>query len=110
MPDLIMFKRISATDAHALLLTGNAQIVDIRDEMSYQNAHVEGALNLNNTNLQSFIESADPDRPLLVYCYHGISSQSAAEFLSQKGFEEVYSIDGGFDACNGLFAISSGNS
>lgn len=103
-----MFKRISASDAHNLLLAGNAQIVDIRDETSYQNAHVKGALNLNNTNLQNFIESADPDRPVLVYCYHGISSQSAAEFLNQKGFEDVYSVDGGFDACQGLFSVVSG--
>jgi len=97
-----MFKRISAIDAAALLSAGEAHIVDIRDEVSYQNLHVQGALNLNNTNLQTFIESADIDKPLLVYCYHGISSQSAAEFLNQKGFEEVYSIDGGFDACNGV--------
>jgi len=103
-----MFKRISATDAHNLLLSGNAQVVDIRDEMSYQSAHIKGALSLNNTNLQDFIENADPDRPVLVYCYHGISSQSAAEFLSQKGFEDVYSVDGGFEACQGLFAVESG--
>jgi thiosulfate sulfurtransferase len=100
-----MFKRISASDAHDLLAAGNAQIVDIRDEMSYQALHIQGALNLNNSNLQTFIESADPDRPVLVYCYHGISSQSAAEFLSQKGFEDVYSIDGGFEACQGLFVV-----
>lgn len=101
-----MFKRISAVDAAALLGNGDAQIVDIRDELSYQNLHVQGAINLNNTNLQAFIESADIDRPLLVYCYHGISSQSAAEYLNQKGFEEVFSIDGGFDACHGVLAMA----
>ena len=48
------------------------------------------------------------DLPVLVYCYHGISSQSAAEFLNQKGFEDVYSVDGGFEACQGLFNVVSG--
>jgi len=105
-----MFKRISAPDAHNLLAGGAAQLVDIRDEMSYQASHIKGALNLNNTNLQNFIETADPDRPVLVYCYNGISSQSAAEILNQKGFEDVYSVDGGFEACQGLFAVESGNS
>jgi len=57
-----MFKRISASDAHNLLAGGTAQLVDIRDELSYQTAHIKGALNLNNTNLQNFIESADPVR------------------------------------------------
>ncbi len=31
-------------------------------------------------------------------CYHGISSQGAAQYLVNQGFEEVYSVDGGFEA------------
>ena len=100
-----MFKRISATDAHHLLASGNTQIIDIRDEVSFKTQHVQGAININNNNLQSFIESADIDTPLLVYCYHGVSSQSAAEFLHQKGFEDVYSIEGGFEACRCVFPV-----
>ena len=38
------------------------------------------------------------DTPVLVYCYHGISSQNAAAFLIERGFETVYSLDGGFEA------------
>jgi thiosulfate sulfurtransferase len=38
------------------------------------------------------------DTPVIVCCYHGISSQQAAQFLIHQGFEEVYSLDGGFEA------------
>jgi thiosulfate sulfurtransferase len=31
-----------------------------------------------------------------VVCYHGHSSQGAAQFMLQQGFAEVYSMDGGF--------------
>jgi thiosulfate sulfurtransferase len=31
-----------------------------------------------------------------VYCYHGNMSQSAAAYFGEQGFEEAYSMDGGF--------------
>ncbi|MEM1111311.1 MAG: thiosulfate sulfurtransferase GlpE [Pseudomonadota bacterium] len=91
------FKRISVSEARTLIAAGSAQIVDIRDDQSYASSHVQGATHLTNSNLQDFVSDADPDRPLLVYCYHGNSSQSAAAFLTEKGFEDVYSVDGGFE-------------
>jgi len=91
------FSRISTEHAQGMLKEGNAQLVDIRDEQSFAAGHIEGARHLDNTTLQSFIEEADPDQPVIVYCYHGNSSQPAASFLNERGFEEVYSMDGGFE-------------
>lgn len=81
----------------AELMDNGAAVVDIRDAQSFFNLHITDALNLSNDNLHDFIAEADLDRPLIVCCYHGISSQSAAGFLAQQGFEEVYSLDGGFE-------------
>ena len=47
---------------------------------------------------QSYIEKTDKETPLVVCCYHGNSSRGAAEYLSQQGFKQVYSMTGGFDA------------
>ena len=80
------------------LIDQGAQVVDIRDEGSYQALHIRDAYNLNNHNLPDYVASADFDAPLIVCCYHGISSQSAAAYLAHQGFEEVYSLDGGFEA------------
>ena len=91
------FERISIDRAREIIATGQAQVVDIRDEQSFATAHVQGATHLSNTNLPDFLQDADPDQPVLVYCYHGNSSQSAAAFLHEKGFDEVYSVDGGFE-------------
>ncbi|EDQ02479.1 thiosulfate sulfurtransferase GlpE [Shewanella benthica] len=74
------------------------QIVDIRDAASFASGHVQGAINLNNENLASFVAEADMDQPLIVVCYHGISSQGAAEYLVEQGFDDVYSLDGGYQA------------
>ena len=103
-----MFKRISITDAKVLFDDGNAQFVDIRDEQSFQMGRIPKSHYLNQANLQEFLESSDLDRPLLVCCYHGNSSQPTAQFLFEKGFEDVYSIDGGFEAWKTTFDIEKG--
>ena len=91
------FKHISIQASIDMLAADGAQLVDIRDEQSFVAAHIKGAKHLDNVSLQDFIAQADPDVPVIVYCYHGNSSQSAAAFLNDKGFEEVYSMDGGFE-------------
>jgi thiosulfate sulfurtransferase len=93
------FKRIDPVSAHNLRLDG-ATVVDIRDPHSFANGHIRGARHLDNHSLADFIASADLDAPLLVVCYHGNSSQSAAAYLAQQGFSDVYSLDGGFELWN----------
>lgn len=80
------------------VLDNNATVADIRDEQSFAAGHMPGAVNVNNDNLQDFLREADMDKPLLVCCYHGISSQSAAQFLAHQGFDEVYSVNGGYES------------
>lgn len=104
-----MFKRISIHDAKKFLDQGDAQFVDIRDEMSYQQGHIPTAAPLNQGNLQQWMTAADLDKPVLVCCYHGNSSQPAAQFLFEKGFEQVYSIDGGFEAWRGVYETQNSN-
>lgn len=74
------------------------QIVDIRDNASFEKNNIPQSLNLNNENLAHFIGEANMDLPLIVVCYHGMSSQNAAQYLHQQGFDQVYSLDGGFEA------------
>ena len=91
------FKRISTAQAKELIDTGKASIVDVRDAQSFNTAHIEGAVLLDNNSVDNFIDSTPKDTPVIVYCYHGNSSQSAGQFLAEKGFTEVYSVDGGFE-------------
>lgn len=92
-----MFKRISPEGAHKHLDQQTAQFVDIRNESDYEQGHIPTSLLLGQHNLQEFIQSANLDKPVIVTCYHGISSQSAAQILVEKGFEDVYSLDGGME-------------
>ena len=49
------------------------------------------------------IAAADLDAPLVVVCYHGNSSQSAAAYFIQQGFSDVYSLDGGFELWRSVY-------
>ncbi|MFK7864009.1 MAG: thiosulfate sulfurtransferase GlpE [Pseudohongiellaceae bacterium] len=93
------FKRISVTDAKEILKAKPAtQIIDIRDEESYERGHIDAAKHVYNSNVQNFIAEADMDQPLIVCCYHGNMSQSAAAYFAEQGFDEAYSLDGGYEA------------
>ena len=73
-----------------------AVFVDVRDTESYRVTHINGALLVNDHNVTGFISSADKFQTHILYCYHGISSQGGAAYFKENGFEDVYSMDGGF--------------
>ncbi|EGQ8195370.1 thiosulfate sulfurtransferase GlpE [Vibrio parahaemolyticus] len=92
------FQHIDVQGAQALLEQGEAKLVDIRDPQSFAVAHAEPAYHLTNDTIVAFMEDVEFEQPILVMCYHGISSQGAAQYLVNQGFEQVYSVDGGFEA------------
>jgi thiosulfate sulfurtransferase len=96
------FKRITPKQAQDLRQTG-AVVVDIRDPQSFAVGHISGSRHLDNHSLPDFIAQADLDQALIVTCYHGNSSQSAAAYLVNQGFAAVYSLDGGFELWRTLY-------
>jgi thiosulfate sulfurtransferase len=100
------FSRISSAEAAAIMAERESLLIDIRDEQSYQAGHIENAVHIDNSNIGQFIADSHTDLPLIVYCYHGNSSQSASAYLSEQGFSEVYSIDGGFEGWAAQYPIA----
>ena len=103
------FAHISVQQAQQKLAECGARLVDIRDEPSFAAAHIDGAVHLSNGSLQPFMAQTEFDTPVIVCCYHGVSSQQAAQFLIHQGFEEVYSMDGGFEAWRQQMPFVTGN-
>ncbi|NDV90516.1 thiosulfate sulfurtransferase GlpE [Alteromonas sp. 345S023] len=100
------FSHISVEDVANF--NGDVAIVDIRDPQSYANGHMPNAAPLNNDNFATFIEHTPKDTPVVVVCYHGISSQQAARVIAEQGFNTVYSMDGGFEAWRLAQPVESG--
>ena len=97
------FVRISPDDARDMIDDREVTIVDIRDPDSFAAGHILNAQPLSSDTAAAFIEASDKTKPVLVCCYHGNSSQEAAQFLVEQGFSESYSLDGGFEVWNARF-------
>ena len=92
------FKCISIEEAKALIDEGGAAIADVRDAGSYQAGCIDNAVNVQQDNVEQFLADADKSKPVVVICYHGHSSQGAADYFFNQGCEKVYSVDGGYEA------------
>lgn len=91
------FQNITLKDAKQQLDEGSLAVADIRDPQNFAKSHLKGAINLNNENIGDFIQ-ANTDKPVLVVCYHGVSSQKAAQYMLEQGVGEAYSLTGGMTA------------
>ncbi|WP_445426162.1 thiosulfate sulfurtransferase GlpE [Alishewanella sp. HL-SH06] len=98
------FKRISVAETQQLIMQ-QAIIADIRDENSFAAGHIEGAYHLTNGSIVQFMQQFPFEQPIVVVCYHGNSSQGAAQYLAQQGYEEVYSMDGGVAAWRAEYPV-----
>lgn len=101
------FQRISIEQAKTLLEQDHTNLVDIRDKASYLSSHIDHAVHLDNSNVADYIASTNPEQPLVIYCYHGNSSQGAADYFASQGFKEVYSMDGGFEQWRTQYATNN---
>lgn len=99
--------RISPEKAAVLIRERDPVIVDVRDEAAFRGGRIPGAIRLDGASSADFVEQHDKHRPVLVCCYHGHSSQGAAAWLATRGFQEVYSLDGGFEVWRWNFPVET---
>ncbi|MFT6733349.1 MAG: thiosulfate sulfurtransferase [Polaribacter sp.] len=92
-----MINQVTAPQAQELIDNSGAVVIDIRDANSFEQGHIENAIRIDNDNFQAFIESADKEKPIIVCCYHGNSSQPASQTVASFGFKS-YSLQGGMGA------------
>lgn len=103
------FGHVDIHQVRAWAEAGHATIVDIRDPGSFGCGHVAGAVHVGDHNVHDFVAAAPRDRPLVVYCYHGIASQGAAAYFAAQGFAPVYSMVGGFEGWRVVYpAVADG--
>ena len=92
------FRRIDVEFARTLVDRSVTLVLDMRDIAAFETAHVERARHLAQAELVTLIASVDKNRPILIYCYRGAASLELAQTFSDFGFQEVYSLVGGYDA------------
>lgn len=93
-----MEQPISITPQQAWQMMNNgAYLLDVRDELRFRQAHAKGAFHLTNQSYGQFQEQVDFDDNVIVICYHGVSSLNIGSYLLAQGYDNVYSVIGGFE-------------
>ena len=90
------FDCISVEDTKRLLENDDVTVIDIRDINSFSKGHIKNAIHIDDININNFLSEKDKNETIIIYCYHGISSKSAASFFSQNGFKNVFSMNDGY--------------
>jgi molybdopterin/thiamine biosynthesis adenylyltransferase/rhodanese-related sulfurtransferase len=81
------------------LVAGGAVLLDVREPDEYEQGAVPGSIHIPRGHLESQIENRVPehDRSIVVMCAGGTRSAFAAKTLAELGYDDVVSMDGGFN-------------
>ena len=75
-------------------------LIDVREDNEWNLGRIPKALHLGKGIIERDIETVIKDRSaeLILYCQGGFRSALAAESLNKMGFQNVFSMSGGFGA------------
>ena len=87
------------TAAGEQLLAEGWTLLDVREPDEYEQGAIAGSVHIPRGQLESNIENriADRSTPLVAMCAGGVRSAFAAVTLTQMGYTDVVSMDGGFN-------------
>jgi hydroxyacylglutathione hydrolase len=99
-PDLLTgTDRVTPAEAAAAIDSPEPPLVlDVRSEKEWQQAHIEGSLNVPLNRLPGRIDDLPRTRPILVHCAGGYRSSVAAGLIQLRGLSEVTELIGGLGA------------
>ena len=89
---------IPPQEAHDLIRSGGAVLVDVRSREEWQAARVEGSVHIPWHDLRTRHTELDPARQHIVMCKGGQRASIAASILKMHGFGSVLNLAGGFMA------------
>ena len=91
-------REISAPKLAERLRRGDSiDLVDVREPYEWRVARIEGARLIPLSRFGAALSELSPDSEIVLYCHHGLRSQTAAAFLVDQGFRRVWNLTGGID-------------
>src|SRR6266436_3806830 len=74
------------------------ELVDVREPFEYEIARIDGAQLIPLGEIAERTEELQREQPIVVHCHSGTRSAQAVRLLLQRGFSNVYNLEGGIDA------------
>src|SRR5258707_11626711 len=78
------------------------ELIDVREPFEFEIARIDGAKLLPLGEIPERAEELDREQTLIVHCHSGRRSAQAVRLLKQRGFANVYNLEGGIDAWSDL--------
>lgn len=92
--------KLSVQDAVLKLNAGNMKVIDVRDQESFKEGHLDKAVNIPLKDLEKNITKLSKlkKKAILVTCNTGHISVGAGTILRKNGFDDLYLLKGGVNA------------
>ncbi len=92
------FKDISAAELSSQLSDDDFMLLDCREMKDYRAGHIENAMHLHEGLKESLLKNGDKGKKMIIYCYYGHASEHVAEMFCDFGFNDVFSLSGGYSS------------
>lgn len=90
------YRNINSREARELIASRkNTYLLDVRTPGEFGQARLQGAVLIPINEVERRIAEIPRNRPIVVYCAVGSRSGLVADFLSRKGYREVYNVTDG---------------
>jgi len=98
--DSVKYKSLNPHDFHLTYLqTDSSILIDVREPFEYKGNRIKGSINIPASgNLDYVADTINKNYSLFLYCTSGFRSSKAAEKLFNKGFHNIYNLEGGITA------------
>ena len=76
----------------------NLLLVDVRSPLEFGQGYIAGSQNIPFIDIMEGRHTLPKDKPVLLICSIGGRSFAAVQLLQEKGYTQVYNLDGGIQA------------
>src|SRR6266403_1212757 len=95
-------KAVPTMSAHELKRKMDArepfELIDVRETFEYEIARIDGAKLIPLREIAERADELQREGPIVIHCHSGQRSAQAVRLLQQRGFANVYNLEGGIDA------------
>ncbi|WP_418316981.1 MBL fold metallo-hydrolase [Piscinibacter sakaiensis] len=96
------FATTSAQQCAEWLQAGKVEVLDMRDDMEWEEKHIPGAMHTFVGYLEEQPPKLPKDTPIVVHCSVGHRSALACSILKRQGFSRIHNMLGGLTAWENL--------
>ena len=93
-------KNVDPKEFSRLMNAKPGLILDVRTPGEVEKGAIRGSRNIDffSDNFSNEIDKLDKNKPVYVYCASGGRSGETMDLMKEKGFKEVYNLEGGYTA------------